>query len=167
MGHKPASWNCSTRTVSNDHRAKDKRAHERYVSFTQVVCQNTAQVVQTRLASTVRKRLERRNAQSINAPDVDNPGRIAGRRSVLQQRGDQLRDIEDTVEVQCKDSRPGRRWVFIVRRTPVRTRVVNKDMELWLKTQSKLDGFFCHRNACPAVGTNSLLSRFFSSSASL
>ena len=109
----------------------DERAHERYVSFTQVVCQDTAQVVQTRLTGTVRKRLECRNTQSINAPDVDDPGRIAGGRSVLQQRGDQFRDVEDTVEVQCKDSRPGRRWVFIVRGTPVRTRVVHKDVELW------------------------------------
>lgn len=109
----------------------DERAHERYVSFTQMVCQDTAQVVQTRLTGTVRKRLERRNAQSIDTPDVDNSGRIARRRSVLQQRGDQLRDVEDAVEIQCKDSRPGRRWVFIVRGTPVRTRVVDKDVELW------------------------------------
>lgn len=87
-------------------------------------------MVQTRLASTVCEGLESRDSQSINASKVNDARGITGYSSFLQQRCDKSCDIEDTVEVQGKDSGPGRGWVFIVRGTPVRARVVDEDVKL-------------------------------------
>lgn len=60
-----------------------------------------------------------RNTETVNAPDINNPGRIVLRRSSLQQRGNQLGDVEDTVEVQREDPGPGRGGIFLIRSGPV------------------------------------------------
>lgn len=130
-----------------------------------MVGQHPTQVVQASLASTVCESLECRNPQSINTSDVNDPGGVARGSSILEQRRDELRDVEDTLEVQCKDSCPGGGWIFIVRCTPVRARVVDEDMKL-CKRQVKLVGLVLHEFQCQE-SENSLLSRFLSSPANL
>lgn len=114
-------------------REGEKKRDERYVSFTQVVCQHPAQMVQTRLASTVRECFESGDSQSIDTSDVDNTGRVLGRAGALQQRCKESRNVENTVKVQSKDPCPRGRRVFVVWGTPVRSGVIDKNVELWMK----------------------------------
>lgn len=61
-------------------------------------------MMQSGLTGTVRERLEPRHAQSVHAPDVDHPARVEGLGAsgagFFEQRGEQLRDGEDAVQVE-------------------------------------------------------------------
>ena len=95
-----------------------------------MVGENPAQVVQTGLAGTVCKCLERGDTDTINAADIDDARRILRCSRLLQERCDQLGQVEDTVEVEGEDSREGLGGVFIVGSAPVRAGVVDEDVEL-------------------------------------
>lgn len=102
--------------------------------------------MQTRLASRVRKRLQRRNGDSINTPDIDDPRRIAhallpitGHRCRLQQWRAQLRDRKHAMQVQRQNPRPRMIRVPIVALAPVRARVVNEDVELLFALRELFD----------------------------
>lgn len=99
--------------------------NERDVSFAQMACQHSTQVMQSRFASAVCKRLQGRNTQPVDAPNVDNSGRVARAGTLLQQRRQELCDEEEAMEVQRQDSGPGGRGVFIVGSAPVGTRIVD------------------------------------------
>lgn len=102
----------------------------RNVSLAQVVGEHPAQVVQTSLAGTVCECLERGNTESINAANVDNARRVLRCSRLLQERCNELGQVEDTVEVEGEDSSEGLGGVFIVGGTPVRAGVVDEDVEL-------------------------------------
>ena len=89
--------------------------------------------MQTRLAGTVCKCFESGDPQPIDTSDIDNTGRVLGRAGALQQRCEESRDVENTVKVQGKDPCPRGRRVFVVWGTPVRTRVIDKNVELWIE----------------------------------
>ena len=95
-----------------------------------MVGKHPAQVVQTGLAGSVCKCLERGNTESINAANIDNARRILRCSRFLQERCDELGQIEDAVEVEGEDSREGLGWVFVVGGAPVRAGVVHEDVEL-------------------------------------
>jgi hypothetical protein len=76
-------------------------------------------MMQAGLASTVRKCLQGGNPQSIDTADVDDAGWVVGFRGLLEQRCDELCEVENTVEIQGKNPGPSRGWVFIVGSTPV------------------------------------------------
>jgi len=99
--------------------------NERDVSFAQMACQHSTQVMQSRFASAVCKRLQGRNTQPVDAPNIDNSGRVARAGTLLQQRRQELCDEEEAMEVQRQDSGPGGRGVFIVGSAPVGTRIVD------------------------------------------
>ena len=67
----------------------------------------------------------------MNAVNVDDAGGIIRRRGLLQQRCNELGEIEDAVEVKSEDSGEGFGGVFVVGGTPVRAGVVDQDVELW------------------------------------
>lgn len=102
-----------------------------------MVREHFGQMVQARLTRRVRKRLQRRNSQPIDTPDINNPrriahtlGSIAGHRRRLQQRRAQLRDRKHAVQVQRQNTRPRMVRVPIVALAPVRAGVVDEDVEL-------------------------------------
>lgn len=95
-----------------------------------MVGEHPTQVVQTGLAGTVCKCLERGNTESINATNIDNARGIVRRSSLLQQGCDELGQVEDPVEVEGEDSREGLGRVFVVGGAPVRAGVVDEDVEL-------------------------------------
>jgi hypothetical protein len=76
-------------------------------------------MMQTGLAGTVCKCLQRGDPQSIDTADVNDAGWVVGFRGLLEQGCDELCEVENTVEIQGKDSSPGRGWVFIVGSAPV------------------------------------------------
>ena len=89
-------------------------------------------MMQTCLTGTISKRLKCWNSKTIDATDVDDAGWVARGGCLLQQGGNKPRQVEDSVEVQSEYSSPSRGRIFIVRSTPVRSGVVNKNMQLWL-----------------------------------
>lgn len=109
--------------------SKSQHIYVRNVSLAQVVGEHPAQVVQTGLAGTVCECLERGNTESINAANVDDARRIPRCSRLLQERCNELGQIEDSVEVEGEDSREGLGGVFIVRGAPIRAGVVDEDVE--------------------------------------
>ena len=90
-----------------------------------MVGEHSAQVVQTGLAGTVCECLERGHTQPINAANIDDARRILRCSRLLQERCDELGQVEDAVEVEGEDSREGLGGVFIVGSAPVRAGVVD------------------------------------------
>lgn len=95
-----------------------------------MVCQHSAQVVQTSLARAIGKGLERGDTETINAANVDNARRVIGTRGLLQERSHESRKIEDTVKVESEHSGEGLGGILVVGGTPIRARVVDQDVEL-------------------------------------
>lgn len=95
-----------------------------------MVCQHSAEVVQTGLARAVGKGLERGDTETVNAANVDDAGRIIGSGCLLKERSDELGKIEDTVQVEGEHSGEGLAGILVIGGTPVRARVVNQDVEL-------------------------------------
>jgi hypothetical protein len=65
-----------------------------------VIGKNSAKVVQTGLAGTIGKGLERGDTKAVNAANVDDARRIIRSSRLLQERGHKLGEIEDTVKVE-------------------------------------------------------------------
>lgn len=76
-----------------------KRGHSRYIPPSEMICQHSTEVMQTSLASAVRKCLMSRNSESINTSDVDNTGWVVWCGALLQQRSNEFCEIENSVEV--------------------------------------------------------------------
>jgi hypothetical protein len=87
-------------------------------------------MVQTGLAGTVGKGLERGHPQTIDTANVDNACRVVRSRGFLQEGSNQLCEIEDTMQVEGEDASKGLAGILIVWGTPVRAGVVDKDVEL-------------------------------------
>lgn len=107
-----------------------QRGSLRDVSLPQVVCQHPAEVVQTGLAGTIGEGLERGDTEPVNAANVDDAGRVIRGRCLLQKRSHKLSEIEDPVEVEGEDSSESGGRILVVGSAPVRTGVVDQDVEL-------------------------------------
>lgn len=86
-------------------------------------------MVQARFAGAVGKCFKRWDAKPIDTADVDDASWVASRSSLLQQGSDELRQIENPMQVKRKNPGPGIRWIFVIRSAPVRPGVVDKNME--------------------------------------
>lgn len=84
-----------------------------------MVCEHPTEVVQTRLAGTVGKSLERGNTQAVNATNVDDASRVIRGRCLLQERSHELGEIKDPVEVEGEDSSESGGGILVVGSTPV------------------------------------------------
>lgn len=87
--------------------ANDLGSDIRDVPSTQMICQHSTQMMQTSFACTICECLQGRYPETIDTPNVDDPGWIASGGAFLEQRSHQLRDCEDTVEVQGENTIPG------------------------------------------------------------
>lgn len=76
-------------------------------------------MVQARLAGTIRKCLQRRDTQSIDTTNIDNPARITVGGSFLEEWCEKLRNLENALEVQGEHPSPRRRGIFIIRCSPI------------------------------------------------
>lgn len=94
-----------------------------------MVSQHSTEVVQTSLAGAICKGLVGRDAQTVNAANVDYSRRVALRSGLLHHRCQQLSDGKNAVEVEREDSCPGGGGIFIVRSGPIGAGVVDKNME--------------------------------------
>lgn len=85
--------------------------------------------MQAGLAGTVCECLEGGNTEAINAADIDNARGVIWCGRLFQKRRNKLGQVEDTVQVEGKDSSEGLGWVLVVGSTPVGARVVHEDMQ--------------------------------------
>lgn len=102
----------------------------RDVSLSQVVRKHAAEMVQTGLAGAIGECLKRRHSETVNATNVDDTGGVIWSRRLLQKRSHKLGQVEDTVQVQRKDTSEGGGGILVVGSTPVGTGVVDQDVEL-------------------------------------
>jgi hypothetical protein len=95
-----------------------------------VIGKNPAEVVQTGLAGTICKGLERGDTEAVNAANVDDARRVIRSSRLLQERSHKLGEIEDTVKVEGQDAGEGFGGILVVGGAPVGTGVVDQDIEL-------------------------------------
>lgn len=95
-----------------------------------MVGKSPAEVVQTGLAGTIFEGLERGDTEAIDAANVDDARRVIRTGRFLQQRGHELGQIENTVEVEGQDTSEGLGGILVVGGAPVGTGVVDQDVEL-------------------------------------
>ena len=91
--------------------------------------QVTRQLVHRRLRRGVGVRLERRHPYAVDRPDVDDPCRLVHRARLLEQRHQELGQVEDALDVEGEHALEGRLVELGQRRAPGGAGVVDEDVE--------------------------------------
>ena len=95
-----------------------------------MIRQHPTQMMQPRLTTTIRERLQRRHPQPIHTPNIHHPCRIPPLAPPLQHRRQQPRNSKHPLQIQRQHPLPRALRVLIIRRPPVAPAVIHEHVEL-------------------------------------